>query len=637
MAPPPGASGNGRFLGQPRRVAAPITTAPEGSAWGPLLFGILLLGAVGWFAIKQYTPQIQEDLLRRSGDALDTAGYGDQAKVSIDGRNIVLEGNVATEADSENAVAAVAGTFGVRAVDNRLTVGEVTSVEPEVRNTPSLSVSKDGDAVVLSGTVSDQKFADAIKSSAIEQFGEGNVSGDVSVDETATNPGWMSAVSQVLPDLATIENGALSVDTDTLSLTGNAADEATKKAIGDKAASLLNGQLIVDNQIVAPEPAPEPEPAPAPAPVLPAFASVTETADQITLSGFLTQQNADAIASAYEEQGKPVINNITIDERADSPAWVNTFGQSDAALENVKDGRLTIARSGNVTVRGKVESDDLKASAGQQLAALFGPEHKIINALIVEPPPVVPTMTPFVAVTDNGDSLTLSGLLPENAAKTLLQSYRSGGSTVVDNIATDPRVMSPDWTENMGQALDSMTDIADAKLNIASSGELTARGLAQSEDAKQAAGTKLSALFGDSVSLRNEITVETPKIVEAPKPALSDVLARIDIAGIRFRSNSVELNGESIAILDQVANVLNDYESASIEIAGHTDSTGSPEYNLDLSANRATAVMQYLGTRGIAADRMSAKGYGPARPIATNDTSTGRAQNRRIEFTLTGE
>ena len=139
------------------------------------------------------------------------------------------------------------------------------------------------------------------------------------------------------------------------------------------------------------------------------------------------------------------------------------------------------------------------------------------------------------------------------------------------------------------------------------------------------------------MTLRNDITVKTPTITEPPKPDIRELLGQINVAGIRFRSNSAELNGESVAILEQVADVLSQYQDTAFEISGHTDSAGSQEYNLALSADRATTVMQFLETRGIASDRMIAKGYGPARPIATNDNAAGRAQNRRIEFTLTGE
>jgi outer membrane protein OmpA-like peptidoglycan-associated protein len=71
-----------------------------------------------------------------------------------------------------------------------------------------------------------------------------------------------------------------------------------------------------------------------------------------------------------------------------------------------------------------------------------------------------------------------------------------------------------------------------------------------------------------------------------------------------------------------------------IEIGGHTDDKGSDDYNLTLSEGRAQSVKDYLIEKGIAADRMTAKGYGETEPISSNATDQGRAENRRVEFTI---
>ena len=378
------------------------------------------------------------------------------------------------------------------------------------------------------------------------------------------------------------------------------------------------------------------EPTPAPR-ELPSFASVSETDDQITLTGFMTQDSANQITSVYESSSKEVVNNISINELADTPNWIDDFSQSMASMENVQNGKITMARSGNVTLQGTVDNEALKQSTADDLSSLFGDEYKIINNIAVELPPVVPTMQPFASIIDNEEQISISGLLPKESARELLRTYRRGDKYVADNIAIDERVIAPAWTDQLGQSLASVDNIENPKINITSSGDLIVGGHAQTEDARTAAADQLSTLFGNSVSLRNDITVETPKIQEAPKPDFRDLLAQIDIAGIRFGTNSAELNSDSIVILEQVTELLNQYQNVNVEIAGHTDSLGSQQYNLALSADRATTVMQFLDSKGISPNRMTAKGYGPARPVASNDTAAERAQNRRIEFTLTGE
>jgi OmpA-OmpF porin, OOP family len=85
--------------------------------------------------------------------------------------------------------------------------------------------------------------------------------------------------------------------------------------------------------------------------------------------------------------------------------------------------------------------------------------------------------------------------------------------------------------------------------------------------------------------------------------------------------------------------VLSDEPGIRMAVHGHTDNRGSGGYNRDLSQRRAQAVVKYLTDKGIAVERLEAKGFGPDRPVATNDSDAGRAQNRRVEFKVisTGE
>jgi len=107
---------------------------------------------------------------------------------------------------------------------------------------------------------------------------------------------------------------------------------------------------------------------------------------------------------------------------------------------------------------------------------------------------------------------------------------------------------------------------------------------------------------------------------------------RLILKGVHFESGSAALTPDSYAVLDQVVRSLMAYPEVRVEIRGYTDSVGSWEYNLKLSQKRAEAVKQYLVNSGIDPNRLVAKGYGEADPIASNKTAEGRAQNRRIEF-----
>lgn len=103
---------------------------------------------------------------------------------------------------------------------------------------------------------------------------------------------------------------------------------------------------------------------------------------------------------------------------------------------------------------------------------------------------------------------------------------------------------------------------------------------------------------------------------------------------ITFATNSADLNAGFYDVLNSVGLVLNEFEQTVVEVAGHTDSTGTDAYNQQLSERRAASVARYLGTRGVLRDRFIEVGMGEARPIADNSTDAGRQANRRVEITL---
>lgn len=103
---------------------------------------------------------------------------------------------------------------------------------------------------------------------------------------------------------------------------------------------------------------------------------------------------------------------------------------------------------------------------------------------------------------------------------------------------------------------------------------------------------------------------------------------------IQFESGRARLLAESGPVIDDVARVLQDVPSMRIRVEGHTDSQGGEAFNLELSQERARAVMLYLTAKGISADRLESEGYGETVPVDTNRTAEGRQRNRRVEFVI---
>lgn len=103
---------------------------------------------------------------------------------------------------------------------------------------------------------------------------------------------------------------------------------------------------------------------------------------------------------------------------------------------------------------------------------------------------------------------------------------------------------------------------------------------------------------------------------------------------VTFATNSSDLNPAFFNVLNSVGKVLGEYEQTVVEVAGHTDSTGSDAYNQSLSERRAGSVTQYLQSQGVNGQRIISVGMGESYPVADNGSTAGRQANRRVEITM---
>lgn len=104
---------------------------------------------------------------------------------------------------------------------------------------------------------------------------------------------------------------------------------------------------------------------------------------------------------------------------------------------------------------------------------------------------------------------------------------------------------------------------------------------------------------------------------------------------VQFEVNKADIKQVSHMVLDEVVTVMkNNAQIELVQVEGHTDSTGAADFNTTLSQQRAESVVKYLVSKGIAASRLTAKGYGPEKPIADNADAAGQEMNRRVEFNI---
>jgi len=181
-----------------------------------------------------------------------------------------------------------------------------------------------------------------------------------------------------------------------------------------------------------------------------------------------------------------------------------------------------------------------------------------------------------------------------------------------------------------------------------------ASGCGFSTNVDRLATSSSMAGFVESIFLAKPAPKPAP-IAEAPKPMDSDgdgvtddkdqcpnspKGATVDARGcwtyaarVLFDLNKADIKPEAYPMLDEAALIMKKNPDLKVQIDGHTDNTGTAEYNMTLSERRANTVMKYFVDKGVEAERLGVKGFGLTRPAAGNDTREGRAKNRRVELT----
>jgi OOP family OmpA-OmpF porin len=306
------------------------------------------------------------------------------------------------------------------------------------------------------------------------------------------------------------------------------------------------------------------------------------------------------------------------------------------------------------------------------LAALCLPRHLPPSGASAPPAPAN-----FHARVEHG-MLILRGSLPSETSKAAilqraLELYGATPGNVVDELAVDPRMGPVAWADNLSQVLPvlaHMTErgsiIIDGRTIVVSGqvdgnrakasvlrdiAPLTQAGL-ELEDrimagpssaslSPKASSTKAHSLAAapspKSPSLPKAPSPTTPSLAEIPSPLLQKKLdAILARSSIEFESNSTTMTSRSLATLDQLIDQLRHAPRTAIEIGGHTDKYGKPDYNLLLSQRRADAVRRYFTKHGLP-KQFTAVGYGASQPLSVAENRTGLQRNRRIELRVKGQ
>ena len=268
------------------------------------------------------------------------------------------------------------------------------------------------------------------------------------------------------------------------------------------------------------------------------------------------------------------------------------------------------------------------------LAFLCLPRHLL-------PPAASKSLAPasFHAQLEQGN-LTLRGSLPTESSKAAIlqrakELYGATPGRVVDKLAVDTGVGPAAWVENVPKALPILGHMTERGSIIIDGRSVVLSGRVDSDRAKATVLRDIAPLTQSGLELEDHIlAAQLP--VSFPSPSLQKKLNEIlSHSSIEFDSNTATITPRSRATLDQLIALIHRAPPTAIEIGGHTDKYGTPDYNLQLSRLRADAVRRYFINHGLT-NQFTAVGYGASRPLSVAQTRAGLQHNRRIELRVKG-
>ena len=524
------------------------------------------------------------------------------------------------------------------------------------------------DQLVFSGFVPGDKLREEMLAAARRHAAPAVKVADESEPGEGAPGDWAGAVLAVVRALATLEEGTAEARDAQWTFSGVAETEAKAEQARQELQALALPHKI-SMQISAREPAP----------VSPYVTTATFGAGKLVLAGHApAADEREAITDAARRRLPGAQIEAALLVASGQPAaWRKCIEAGLDALVQLGNGRATLTDR-RLEITGRTQSSTLAKALPDTVRSSAGPDCDADVNIALDPPPE-PKLR-WSASYDR-DVLELDGEVAGDAAKAELlrvAGAQFSAARIVDR-ATSVGEPSEAWLATAREALGMLARLRRGKAELVNQ-ELTISGEARDDGVMQAVRDALARGLPNgyggrhAVALRPDPTpapVQTgsgqsqssqsqsgqsqsgpgqstasieakpaPEVVQrkAEANACQDALQSVAKAGtIQFGRADAQLDPASYPTLERLAEVAGQCPNVRFEVAGHADGDGMPHRNQRLSERRAQAVLDYLAKSGVPTARMSAVGYGTARPVVPNTTAENKAKNRRIEFVVKTE
>ncbi len=395
--------------------------------------------------------------------------------------------------------------------------------------------------------------------------------------------------------------------------------------------------------------------------------------DSANLEGALSDKNTmeRIIQAVARVRGiKEIDNRVSITDAVDEPYWLDGLVAFIPWYAVDAPASLSI-RNKVLLLEGTVASAKQREAIGAKANAAFFGSVSVKNAIQVLPPNAAPYLA-FNMPNGSEGIITLFGSLDNDASvqRVIKQIERHFPAGVVRYHLSIERVKTPEWIDELDAFLAVVRTAGDVAFSIDASGVLLLGTVESTEE--RASIVKHARPIAAALPVVNRILVRPAGslhkdrgpsheksndtvsahasldriFIDTPvRPAVRlgefqagrPVVTSVEPGSLEFAPDSAELDTSSKETLDHILGVLNDHAGIQIEITGHSDARGDQKYNVELSRKRVESVTEYLVGRGLEPHRLTTSWFGQTRPVADNETTDGRARNRRVEIRMVGK
>ncbi|MBO6604750.1 MAG: OmpA family protein [Roseicyclus sp.] len=552
----------------------------------------------------------------------------DWVTVTANGLQVELTGTAPDEAARFRALSRAGAVVDADRIIDALDVAEPDSVAPPRF---SLEMLRNGDGISLIGLIPEDIGREAVAEGIAGIRNGVEVANMVETASYPVPPNWRAAMDFGLRALNELPRSQISVFDGRVTIT--AVSESIEQRARFEAAlnRAMPEGIEVEMDISAPRPV-----------ITPFTLRFVRSLDGARFEACSadTEMARTVILRAARSAGLTGPEDCEIGIGVPSPQWAQAAETGMQALTALGAGTLTFSDA-DVTLiaaEGTPQGlfDRVVGELDADLPAVFS-----LHGVLPDPPDGGGNDGPpsFVATRSPEGYVQLRGRLPDDQVERVVYAYARatlGGDDTYLATRRDDNLPNG-WAVRVLAGLEALAMLNNGSVTV-EPGLVTVRGNTGSQNAVSDLSRLLSEKLGEAQNFEIDVTYQELLDPTANIPTAEECVERIRTLlserKITFDPGSVEINEESGAILDRVAEILPDCRHARMEIGGHTDSQGRETMNLNLSQARADAVLNGLLARGVLISNLTAQGYGETQPIDTNETEEGRERNRRIEFRL---